>query len=49
MSRSLPMVTLVLLAPVIADLLAGTFPIWNAAPLVFAVPIYGGGALDSSV
>jgi hypothetical protein len=45
MRRLLPIVALILLAPVVAELLAGTIPIWQIGNLAFAVPIYGAGAL----
>ncbi len=45
MRRFLPVITLVLMAPVVAELLWGTTPISRAATLLLQIPIYGGGAL----
>ena len=43
--RWLPPVTLFLLAPIVAELLAGTMPVWQVGNLLFLLPLYGSGAL----
>jgi hypothetical protein len=45
MSRFLPVIVLVLLAPVVAELLYGTISVTQATALLFVLPIYGAGAL----
>ncbi len=45
MRRLLPILTLAVLAPVVAELLAGTVPVWQLGSLVFMLPLYGAGVL----
>ncbi|MBE3558278.1 MAG: hypothetical protein IMW89_03530 [Ktedonobacteraceae bacterium] len=45
MRRFLPVLTLVLIAPIIAELLWGSTPISRIASLLVLLPLYGGGAL----
>src|SRR5690348_1109866 len=45
MRRFLPVLVLVLMAPVVAELLWGTTPISRLGPLLLQIPIYGGGVL----
>jgi hypothetical protein len=45
MRRFLPMIVLVVMAPVIAELLYGTVSINQTIALLFVLPIYGAGAL----
>ncbi|RAQ94215.1 hypothetical protein [Thermogemmatispora tikiterensis] len=45
MRRFFPVLTLVVMAPVIAELLWGSTPISRAASLISQVPMYGAGAL----
>jgi hypothetical protein len=45
MRRHLPVITLVLLAPAVAELLGGPLQLSQLGLLVFLVPIYGAGAL----
>ena len=45
MRRFLPVIVLVLLSPVVAELLVGSTPISQIIALLFVLPIYDAGAL----
>jgi hypothetical protein len=45
MRRFLPVIVLILMAPVVAELLLGSTPITQPIALLFELPIYGAGAL----
>src|SRR6266700_3341917 len=45
MRRFLPVIILIVLAPVVAELLYGTVSVTQIVALLFVLPIYGAGAL----